>query len=735
MNEPSANPVDELAAEYLAAAERGERPDPADWLARHPEHAAELAKFLADLGLFATLLGMGKLPPDVDLTVPVRPTGPPGAEPPGDRFGEYDLVEQIGAGGMGVVYRATLAGTSLVVALKRLKVGVGGEEARRFREEVEAVVGLRHPNIVPIYHIGDHGGRPHFTMPLAEGGSLDGHLARLRSAPRTAAELMRKVARAVHYAHQRQIVHRDLKPANILLDATGEPLIADFGLAARLDAGGAADLGAAGSLPWMAPEAVRGEPVTTSVDVWALGVILYELLTGERPFRGETRADIGNAILNQPPVPPRAVNPRTDRDLEAVCLQCLAKAPDRRYESASAVALELSRWLRDQPVRVRTPTRRERAARWGRHNPALAWGGLLLIALLLGGAGLGVVLADEQAAALRSAVCETNDYAAGHVANSVFLKLDDMSDLVSLAADDKEFRGACESGDPALIQKELGRRFPAGRTSFESVYVLDDDGTIIALVRPDGGAARQSGSVVGKNYRTRDYFTGAQKHWREDGHKRIHVSRVFHSDADGYDKLALSCPVHAGEPSADPWVLAATITTDDTLGLINLQGRNQKMTLLAPRDPSSSRLPAEPEGAAGYLILVHAAFKKGTPCVPFPAGQPGPVPDPNDRPELTLSAERGEPPFAPDQNYRDPVAASGHPDFAGRWLTGSARVGNTELVVLIQQSDGETISAQKTFFRRFAAWAGGVTAFGLLMFAALSLARARRARADLREES
>jgi hypothetical protein len=159
------------------------------------------------------------------------------------------------------------------------------------------------------------------------------------------------------------------------------------------------------------------------------------------------------------------------------------------------------------------------------------------------------------------------------------------------------------------------------------------------------------------------------------------------------------------------------------------------MTLLAPRDPSSSRLPGEPDGPAGYLVLVHAAFKKGTPCVPFPAGRPGPVPAPNDRPELTLSADRGEPPFAPDQNYRDPVAAAGHPDFAGRWLTGSARVGNTELVVVIQQSDGETVAAQRTFFRRFVTWAGGVAALALLLFAALSLARARQARAGQLEEN
>ncbi len=351
---------------------------------RHPAHAAELAAFLADLGRFGAFLGLPQLPPDLDLTALFRTGEPPDAEAqPGDRFGEYELVELIGTGGMGVVYRARLAGTALVVALKRLKPSVGGEEARRFRAEVEAVIGLRHPNIVPVYHIGEHAGRPHFTMPLAEGGSLDQHICRFRGDPRATAELMLKVARAVHHAHQRQIVHRDLKPANILLDAAGEPQVADFGLAARLDATGAATAEAAGSLPWMAPEAVRGEPVTTGVDVWALGAILYELLTGERPFCGTTRNELHAAILNQDPRPPRAIEPRVPPDLAAVCVRCLAKESERRYESASAVALELERWLHDRPVRARTPTRRERTARWFRHNPVLAWGILLVTAILI----------------------------------------------------------------------------------------------------------------------------------------------------------------------------------------------------------------------------------------------------------------------------------------------------------------------------------------------------------------
>ncbi len=749
--------VDELAAEFLAAAELGNAPDPVEWLARHPEHAAELAAFLADLVLFAPLLGMEKLPPDLDLTAPFPPTEPQGEEPqPGDRFGDYQLLERIGTGGMGAVYRATIVGTSLVVALKRLKTGVGIDEAQQFRKEVEALAGLNHQHIVKVYHIGEHEERPFFTMPLAERGSLAQHMDHYRRNIRAGVILLREVTWAVHHAHQRRIVHCDLKPANILLNESGEPQVADFGLAVQLDAAGTTT-GGAGSLPWMAPESLRDARVTTGVDVWALGVILYELLTGTRPFRGETAAELRDAILNHDPVPPRTVDPRIHPDLAAICMHCLVKEPDQRYESASAVALELTRWLDDRPVRVNPPTRRGEIARWYRHNPVVAWGALLLIALLVGGAVLGVRLADEQAAALRTAVCEANEHTAGHVANSVLFKLDDMSKPVSFAADDTKFRAACRAfdlldtggiksaddlkcraRDRKRMEDDLIRLFPADGTSFETVYVLNASGEIVALVAPGGGpVSPRAAGVIGKSYRDRDYFIGARKHWPEDGSKRVHVSRVFHSDADGYDKFAISCPVHPNEPSRDAWVLVATLTTHDTLGLINLQGRDQKTALLAPRDPSSARSPGEPDGPAGYLILVHEAFrgKKGTPCVPFPTGQPGPVPDANDRPELILPATPGEPPFAQDRRYRDPSTGPRHPDFAARWLTGSARVGNTELVVVVQQKDDVAIAAQQTFFRRFAAWAGGVAALGFVLLVAFSVVRSRRASGDLREEN
>jgi serine/threonine-protein kinase len=725
---PNSSDLDAHAAEYLAAAERGEAPDPADWLAQHPDHAADLAQFLADLGMFGPFLGLPGLPRDLDLTADFAGGVPGSAAQPGERFGAFELVEKLGEGGMGEVFRAVHVGTRLAVALKRLKPGLGGDEAQRLLGEARAAARLNHAHIVRVYHADECAGRSYFTMQLVEGGSLDRHIETLRTNPRAAVELMVKVARAVHHAHQRQVVHRDLKPANILLDERGEPLVADFGLATRLDAD-RSDSGTGGSLPWMAPEALRGEPVTTGVDVWAFGVILYELLTGARPFRGQTRAELRDAILSRAPDAPRTVNPKISADLEAVCLRCLVKDPPGRYESASAVALELERWLRDEAVRARTPTRRERAARWYRHNPTLAGAVLLLAGLLGGGAILGVGLAEEQAAALRTTVCQGNEHTAWHAANSVLLKLTELAGPVSRAADDVRLRSACRSGDAVQLQGALDALFPPGGP-YETVYVLNPKGVLVAHVASDRVRAAR---VIGRSYPDRDYFTGARAHGHAGGLDRIHISRVFDSEDDRHDKFALSCPVHPGESSAPAWVLAATITTDDTLGLIRLQGGNQKTTLLAPRDPSSRRGPHEAADQVGYLILVHDAFhgNKGAPCVPFPLRRSGPVPSPNGRPELHLPGLQTPPteaPLAQDQDYRDPVAEHGYPEYSGRWLTGSARVGNTEMVVIVQQRYEVAVAPQRRFFRRLGALAGAVLGGAVLGVAGVWMVRRRRTR-------
>jgi serine/threonine-protein kinase len=725
MSALSSTDLDDLIAAFLLALEQGQTPDPADWLARHPEHAAQLALFLADLGRFGGLLGL-PLSAHFDLTTDYRDRDGPATPSPEDaakRFGEYELLGVIGGGGMGTVYRARVAGTTLIVALKQIRAGdVSGIEAsRRFREEIENAAGLRHPNIVPVYHVGECSGQQFYTMALVEGGSLDRHIPRLVNDPTASAVLMAKVARAVHHAHQRRVLHRDLKPSNILLDAGGEPLVADFGLAARLDEGGAATPAGppAGSLPWMAPEALRGDPVlTTAVDVWALGVILYELLTGNRPFRGADVHAMRAAILEQEPAAPRVVKPQVPRDLDAICRRCLQKNPDNRYESPVAIALELERWLRDEPVRVRPAGKVERFTRWCRRNPGLAGGLLTLLCVLSAGTAAGVSYLRDQDAAVCQAVCQGNEYAAHHVANSVLRRLDDLSQPVLDAA--PKLRDVCRRNDRIHAQNALQTAFvlPKQDSPFASVYLLDPNGEIVARL-PDGKAAGNPQAVQRKNFRDRDYFKGVARHLsRKRDRDRIHVSQVFHSAHDNKDKVAISCPV-VTTPDG-PWVLAATITTGDTLGLINLHDQQHKAVLIAPRDPSAAR-----KGDTAYVVLIHPAFDpdKGDAAVPLSYNE---VPEPDGLPELDLATATGQPPFPADENYHDPVADYGHPEYGGRWLTGSARVGHTELVVQVQQRYDEAVAPHRSYFRRFLAWVGGALLVGVAGFLGLRLRTRRR---------
>ena len=306
----------------------------------------------------------------------------------------YELQEELGRGGMGIVFRARHQRLNRVVALKMILAGqfASPAEVRRFRTETEAAAQLDHPHIVPIYEVGEEDGMPFFSMKLVEGSSLTKHVGRLADDPQAAVRLLIAVARAVHYAHQRGIIHRDLKPANILIDAAGEPHVTDFGLARRVDgAGGETQSGALVGTPcYMAPEQAGGKKsVTTAVDVYALGAILFELLTGRLLFQGDTPIGTVLQVLEREPDPPRAVNPNVDADLELICLKCLAKDPQRRYGSADSLAADLEYWLTGEPLSVRAPSFGAVLRLWLRRNfgaagwtvvLGVAWG--LLVGLL-----------------------------------------------------------------------------------------------------------------------------------------------------------------------------------------------------------------------------------------------------------------------------------------------------------------------------------------------------------------
>jgi WD40 repeat protein/tetratricopeptide (TPR) repeat protein len=398
--DPEADTIDPVTAACLEAAQAGTPPDRAALLAEYPDLADELRAFFTDLDHFADLAG--PLRQDQEAPDP-RGTVPEGAaivDAPaaGRTFGDYELLGEIARGAMGVVYRARQLSLNRVVALKMILAGEFASlaEVQRFRQEAESAAALDHPNIVPIYEVGEHGGHHFFSMKLIEGGCLARARApESRVGPREAARLVAAVARAVHYAHQHGILHRDIKPANVLLDAEGRPHVTDFGLAKRVAGGTEQTLSGAivGTAAYMAPEQARGQVrgLTTAADVCGLGAVLYELLAGRPPFQAATVFDTLAQVLHDDPVPPSRLAAGVPRDLETICLKCLQKEPGRRYESALALAEDLERFLGGEPILARPSGRVERLAKWARRKPAVA-ALLAALALALVGGFTGMLL-------------------------------------------------------------------------------------------------------------------------------------------------------------------------------------------------------------------------------------------------------------------------------------------------------------------------------------------------------
>ncbi len=409
--------LDEAVTEFLQAAEVGRAPSPDEWIARHPDLAPELTAFFAAhaelerLTAFHRVARVARVARPADATIDAASNGPPGARPAATvrTFGDYELLEEVARGGMGVVFRARQVSLNRTVALKMILAGPLASDAdvRRFLSEAEAAANLDHPNIVPIYEVGEHEGQRYFSMKLIEGSDLAGVVrgawvggqAGGAAWQRDVAGLLARIARAVHHAHRFGILHRDLKPANILLSFDGAshsspsplagagvrsrppglggvtPHVTDFGLAKRVAGDGDVTRTGAvvGTPSYMAPEQAAGKRgLSTAADVYSLGAILYELLTGRPPFREENPLDTVLQVLQREPVRPRTLNPRLDRDLETVCLKCLEKDPVRRYGSAEALAEDLERWRAGEPIRARRSGMAERSLKWARRRPAAA---------------------------------------------------------------------------------------------------------------------------------------------------------------------------------------------------------------------------------------------------------------------------------------------------------------------------------------------------------------------------
>jgi TolB-like protein/predicted Ser/Thr protein kinase/Tfp pilus assembly protein PilF len=313
-------------------------------------------------------------------------------------LGDYELLEEIGRGGQGVVFRARQKSLNRIVALKVIGLGQWATKAhlKRFRLEAEAAASLDHPCIVPIYEVGERDGQCYFSMKFIEGGQLDEVVKQTPMSVRQAVELIAKVARTVSYAHEHGILHRDIKPGNILLDAKGEPHLTDFGLARLVESESTVTrtLEVLGTPSYMAPEQAAGNNpatagLTGATDVYGLGAVLYQLLAGHPPFAGGTTYETIKLLLETEPRLPRLWNPKVDRDVSTICMKCLEKDPQRRYSSALSLAEDLERWLRHEPIQARRTGVIGRSKKWLQRNPTFA--AVVTLSLALMGA-VGVIV-------------------------------------------------------------------------------------------------------------------------------------------------------------------------------------------------------------------------------------------------------------------------------------------------------------------------------------------------------
>ncbi len=366
--------LDAVIAAYMLAVNAGSVPNRQELIDQHPEHAEALRVFFADLDRMDRVASPLRMAGGPDETGVSDANGR--SELPTIRyFGDYELLEVIARGGMGIVYKARQVSLNRIVALKMILSGsfASTREIQRFRTEAEAAANLDHAHIVPIYEVGEHEGQQYYSMKFVEGMSLADHE---RGSPRGEVEAMIGVIQAVHHAHQRGVLHRDLKPSNVLVDSQGTRLVADFGLAKRI-AGGEGSITETGHVlgtpKYMAPEQAAGrKDLTVAADVYSLGVILYECLTGRTPFTGDNALTVLRQARESEPPRPSSIRAGLDRDLETVVLKCLQKEPTRRYTSAEVLADELARWVRGEPILARPVTQAERAWRWCKRNSVIS---------------------------------------------------------------------------------------------------------------------------------------------------------------------------------------------------------------------------------------------------------------------------------------------------------------------------------------------------------------------------
>jgi serine/threonine-protein kinase len=544
-------------------------------------------------------------------------------------FAGYEILARVGGGGMGEVYQARQCRTGRIVALKTVSPGPAAgspeyaERLARFRAEVEAVSRLQHPNVVSVYDVGEHDGRPYFTMEWVGGGSLAERLSGKPVAERQAAQWVAVLARALHQVHQCGVVHRDLKPANILTQEEGPAAsnptlkIADFGVAKLL---GRTD---SPTQPWqvvgtpeyMAPEqaaAGGAQAIGPAADVYALGVLLYELLTGRPPFKAHEPLETLRQVRDDEPLSPRRLRPGLSRDLETICLKCLHKGPAGRYPSASALADDLDCWLLGRPIAARPCTAAARAAKWARRHPERA-------ALV----GLAAVVALALVAGFFWRLWAGGADYARQLAGAADHQLLLVKYAVGQAAQEERLRRLLAPAQPdssslrdllVHIKKDFMRWFtrPGEEPPIINWFVMDPSGTILADSYEDPRS-------VSKNYAFRDYFRALAGSTTAEP-TAVHVSRVYHSEQDGRYKFTIITRVWQGNRMLG--LLGASVATGPKMVALDMGRELPGACVVGPMDrtprPGTS---AQDSGQPEYVVVLHRAYAapSATPLTVTPA--------------------------------------------------------------------------------------------------------------------
>jgi serine/threonine-protein kinase len=589
---------------------------------------------------------------------------------PGETFGDYELLELLGEGGMGMVYRARQKTLNRRVAIKLMRSSSFGaaEDLRRFRSEARAAAQLTHPNIIPIYEVGEENGRPYFTMELVEGNNLAQIIRRTPLAPDLAARQVRTIAQAVHYAHEQGILHRDLKPANVLVDRSGCIRVTDFGLAKLLQARAMDSMTATksgavlGTPSYMPPEQARGKETSPRSDVYSIGAILYDCLTGRPPFRADTALDTLRQVIEMEPVSPCLLNPKVPRDLETICLKCLAKAPEQRYATAQEVAEDLDRYLSQCPILARPVGFLERCWRWSRRNPLAArfW-----IAM----AGLLVLLACGGILQRRTALVGVKE-SAWMTSRLVEDELQPVKESVQALSADAELARQIVRQDTNALRALLSANLEKHQARaprwlrLQNWVVMTPAGSLV-FRWPDAGVRSIRERSV------RDYYHGATNSALRRGD--VYLSRGYQSAEDDGYKFALSAPVFDEEQKLAGVLSLMVSPTDLVREVLGPRTSGREVVLVAEWDsskPASTPSEQVPIQGRDFQIVYHPAFGTNNLAIPI------------NHHLLDSTAEE----LAGDSLYRDPLAAR-HPKYGGWWLAGFSRVPDSKLMVIYQMRD------------------------------------------------